>query len=1379
MQNQKNYYIGLDIGTNSVGYAVTNTDYSLCRRNSEPMWGVTLFDAAELRTERRGYRSARRRLKRRKQRIMLLKEIFSREIAKVDPQFYNKTEESALFPEDKQTCFNPEDDKFFGGKYHKDFPTMHHLIDELMNSTEKHDIRYIYFACAWLIAHRGHFLSDINADNIEQLTDMTPIYTEFMQWFTDNDYAVPWDCDINDFAEILSEKIGVTAKEKKIYNLVSNGKKPVDNPEEFPFSKVGIIKLLCGGKIKAEKLFIADESAKDIDISLCLDKPEELESVIPVLGDNGDLLINLSRIYDCAILSKTLAGFTTISQVKISEYETHEQDLKELKYLVKKYGTHKQISDMFRNAEIGGYSAYVANYKSDIHKKDRSKKKSITRDDFYDSVKKFFKSVAYDCESDKELIEKILMRIDNGEYMPKQVTSDNRVIPHQLYYAELKKILENAAVYYDFLNEKDESGFSAAEKIKSTFLFKIPYFVGPLNKNSKFSWVERLNEKIYPWNFENVVDFEKSEQAFIDRMTNQCTYLAGEYVVPKNSLLYQKFMILNEINNLKIDDKPISVELKQNIFNDLFMPNGSNRPKVTLKQLKNYLLSNGYIQNAEARISGTDIEIKSSYRSYFDFYRLISSGKLSLEDVENIIAHSTYTEDKLRFKRWLQANYTLNDEDLKYVASKKYSDFGTLSTKLLNGLDGIHNDTQEVGTVMHFMWITNDNLMQILADEKKYTFKSEIEKLNAEYFSDKKVSLSDRLDSMYISNAVKRPIIRTLDIISDIVKVKKSAPNKIFIEMARGATEEQRNKRTVSRKTNLINLYTKIKTDNDAQKMISEINALGESADNRLQSQSLFLYFQQMGKCMYCGKPLDISCLGTEEYNIDHIWPQAYIKDDSLHNNKVLVHSKENGEKGDTYPIRNDIRQNMHSTWKYLHDAGLINDEKYKRLIRNTPFTSEEKTGFINRQLVETRQSTKAVAELLKSAYPKTEIVYVKAGLASDFRHEYGEIKDRAFNLHLSNTVKNAMQLVKCRSINDIHHANDAYLNIVAGNVYHERFTKKWFNIETDTYSLNFPVLYGYPLKRNPEIWNPAVHLPIVDKTMANMHIHLTKYQTCKKGGFFDQQPVSAGSGNLVPRKQKLDPIKYGGYNKPAASFFVLVKYKKGKKYELSLLPVELLVADKFKADKAFAAEYAAKALGKGCSDITFPLGDRILKINTVFSLDGFEVCLAGKTSGGAQVLLRSLVSCFLPKEYTAYVKRLEILSEKLKQNKNYEISETHDGVSKETNLELLKVLFEKITGKTFSKMPGAKITAGEKEIELFKLADIKEQITCLENLVLYLKTNRAGSCNMLSIGGAKSAAVMVMSATLSNWKYSDVRIIDRSASGLYETRSQNLKELL
>ena len=68
MERKKCYYLGLDIGTDSVGYAVTDENYALKKFKGEPMWGATLFEAANAAAERRAYRTARRRLDRKRAR---------------------------------------------------------------------------------------------------------------------------------------------------------------------------------------------------------------------------------------------------------------------------------------------------------------------------------------------------------------------------------------------------------------------------------------------------------------------------------------------------------------------------------------------------------------------------------------------------------------------------------------------------------------------------------------------------------------------------------------------------------------------------------------------------------------------------------------------------------------------------------------------------------------------------------------------------------------------------------------------------------------------------------------------------------------------------------------------------------------------------------------------------------------------------------------------------------------------------------------------------------------------------------------------------------------------------------------------------------------
>ena len=98
----------------------------------------------------------------------------------------------------------------------------------------------------------------------------------------------------------------------------------------------------------------------------------------------------------------------------------------------------------------------------------------------------------------------------------------------------------------------------------------------------------------------------------------------------------------------------------------------------------------------------------------------------------------------------------------------------------------------------------------------------------------------------------------------------------------------------------------------------------------------------------------------------------------------------------------------MKNFWKELRRKGFISEEKYNRLMRKTPLTDEELASFINRQLVETRQSTKVVANLLKSLYKGSEIVYVKAKSVSDFRHKTLDVvKVRSLNVDPRDCGKN------------------------------------------------------------------------------------------------------------------------------------------------------------------------------------------------------------------------------------------------------------------------------------------------------------------------------------------------------------------------------------
>lgn len=95
------YYIGLDLGTSSVGWAVTDPDYHLLRIRGHDAAGVRLFEEGKTAADRRLSRGARRRTDRMQARIKYVRRSLSPLIDRVDPDFYLRREESMLWEEDK------------------------------------------------------------------------------------------------------------------------------------------------------------------------------------------------------------------------------------------------------------------------------------------------------------------------------------------------------------------------------------------------------------------------------------------------------------------------------------------------------------------------------------------------------------------------------------------------------------------------------------------------------------------------------------------------------------------------------------------------------------------------------------------------------------------------------------------------------------------------------------------------------------------------------------------------------------------------------------------------------------------------------------------------------------------------------------------------------------------------------------------------------------------------------------------------------------------------------------------------------------------------------------------------------------------------------
>lgn len=1169
MKKKKKYYIGLDIGTNSVGWAVTDELYSILRAKGKDLWGVRLFEKADTAANTRTFRSGRRRNDRKGMRLQILREIFEDEIKKVDKDFYDRLDESKFWAEDKKVSgkYSLFNDKNFSDKqYFEKFPTVFHLRKYLMEEHGKVDIRYYFLAINQMMKRRGHFLID---GQLSHVTDDKPLKEqlilsinellkiELKEEFMDSVFEIL--ADVNEKKTKKKDNIKELLKRQSFNTKVIS---ILYSIFESIVTGSAIIKNIISDEDILEK--IKEDNKKNF--VLTGDSYEEnLQYFEEVLQENITLFNTLKSAYDFVILQSILKGKSTLSDAQVERYDEHKKDLEILKKVIKKYDKDGELfNQVFKEDNGKGYVSYIGYY---LNKNKKITAKKISNSVFAEHIKGILEK---QCDSNDEDVKYLLGKIEQENFLLKQISSINSIIPYQIHLFELDKILENLAKNYPSFDNKDEE-FTKIEKIRKTFTFRIPYYVGPLNdyhkNNGGNAWIFRnKDEKIRPWNFEKIVDLHKSEEEFIKRMLNQCTYLPEETVLPKSSILYSEYMVLNELNNLRIKGNPLDTDVKLKLIEELF----KKKTKVTLKSIRDYMIRNNFADKEDFDNSEENLEIASNMKSYIDFKNILGD-KFDLKMVEDIIEKITiHTGNKKLLKKYIEETYPDLSNPLQKIINLKYRDWGRLSRKLLDGITGTNIETGEIDTVINFLRNSNDNLMQIIGSQN-YSFNDYIDKLRKKYIP-QEISY-DVVENLYVSPSVKKMIWQVIRVTEEITKVMGYDADKIFIEMAKS---EEEKKTTISRKNKLLALYKAIKKDERDSQYNELLKGLKELDDSDLRSKKLYLYYTQMGRDMYTGEKIDLDKLfDSTHYDKDHIIPQSMKKDDSIMNNLVLVNKKANQTtKGNIYPIPSSIRNNpdIYNYWKYLMEREFISKEKYNRLIRNTPLTNEELGGFISRQLVETRQSTKAIKELFEKFYQKSKIIPVKASLASDLRKD--------------------MNTLKSREVNDLHHAHDAFLNIVAGDVWNREFTSNPINYvkenrEGDKVKYSLRDYFTRPRKsKGKVIWTPEKGRKLIVDTLNKPSVLISNESHVKKGELF--KATIAGKKNYKKNSMYLslkkddrlqDISKYGGYSDIRGAFFFLVEHTKSKKRirNIEMFPLHLL--SKFNEDKNTVLDYAINVL--------------------------------------------------------------------------------------------------------------------------------------------------------------------------------------------------------
>ncbi|WP_270768420.1 type II CRISPR RNA-guided endonuclease Cas9 [Lacticaseibacillus rhamnosus] len=1175
------YGIGLDIGSNSIGFAVVDANSHLLRLKGETAIGARLFREGQSAAKRRGYRTTRRRLSRTRWRLQFLRDFFAPHITKIDPDFFLRQKYSEISPKDKERfkyekrLFNDRTD----AEFYEAYPSMYHLRLRLMTDTSQADPREIFLAIHHILKSRGHFLTSGDAKSFNtnevNLKHIFPALTEaYARVYPD--LGLTFDlAQVADFkAKLLDEQATPSDTQKELVNLLlsSDGEKEIVKKRKQVLTEFA--KAVTGLKTKfnlalGTEVDEVDASKWQFSMGQLDDNWSNIEA--SVTDQAADIFEQIQELYRARLLNGIVPAGMSLSQAKVADYEQHKEDLELFKTYLTKLNDHELAKKIRRL-----YDRYI----------DGDDAKPFLREAF---VKALTKEVM---AHPNEVSERLLNRMEQANFMPKQRTKANGAIPVQLQQRELDQIIATQSKYYDWLaapNPVEAHRGKMPYQLDELLNFRVPYYVGPLitpkeqakSGENVFAWMIRKDPSgnITPYNFEEKVDREASANMFIQRMKTTDTYLIGEDVLPKQSLLYQKYEVLNELNNVQIDSKPITTEQKKRLIREVFERHSS----VTIKQVAENLVAHGdFAKRPEIRGLADEKRFLSSLSTYHQLKGILHEAiddPTKLHDIENIIMWSTVFEDKEIFKNKLTEISWLDQGTInKLVDNKRYRGWGQFSRKLLDGLKLGNGHT-----VIQELMLHSNNLMQILTMDE--TLKEKIAELNQENL--KNDGVEDAINAAYTSPSNKKALRQVLRVVEDIKRAANGQdPSWLYIETADGAGTA--GKRTQSRQKQIQTVYANV-----AQELIDSA-VRGELEDKIADKASftdrLVLYFMQGGRDIYTGAPLNIDQLS--HYDIDHILPQSLIKDDSL-DNRVLVNATINREKNDVF-ASTLFASKMSSTWRKWHEAGLISGRKLRNLMLGPDEIDGFARGFVARQLVETRQIIKLTEQIAAARYPNTKIIAVKAGLSHQLREE--------------------LNFPKNRDVNHYHHAFDAFLAARIGTYLLKRYPKlapfftygEFSKVDVKKFrEFNFIGALTHAKKNivakdtGEIVWDKERDIQELDRIYNFKRMLMTHEVHFDTADLFDQTIYAAkdskergGRMNLIPKKLGYLTGIYGGYQTERGSYVSIIRtFKKGEPvYKVvNILTSDLsLLSEKEKVSKTLADTYLkeliAKKLSKGKS---------------------------------------------------------------------------------------------------------------------------------------------------------------------------------------------------
>lgn len=500
-----------------------------------------------------------------------------------------------------------------------------------------------------------------------------------------------------------------------------------------------------------------------------------------------------------------------------------------------------------------------------------------------------------------------------------------------------------------------------------------------------------------------------------DDLVGLCPFYPNEKRGHKNSLLYDMYVLINDLSQLKFRRDNNIITCPESLVRDIFCAMFDNKGTYSYKELKLLCKKN----NIEIEIPP---EMSKKQLTTAKYIKFLTNEMYFTEKYRSLFAQESFTEEDSISSRigYVLAKYATprrRKEQLERIIDcNDYAELNYFKEVKVYKSNGAAN--------VSFKYMLE--AIEAYFEGKNYgVFQAEFNKLHPQKSKYRFLNARGDLCPIRDQDIIRNPVVcRTLNEARKIVNATKKTYKGITtinIEVAKdvGQSFEQREETAKFQRDN------QKRNEDMLLKLANKLTSEGynsELAERYLTKYELWI--SQDMKCMYSGRDITFQqMMSSTLVQIDHIIPQSIVLDETL-NNKVLVFTEENQGKGNSIPYQYISEANLSD---YIgRVSNLYRNKKISRIKRDylllEELTDEIVSGFVDRNINDTRTISKYIATYLSSAYGnEIKVNVIKGAVTSRFRKKWF---DRRGNLYRTKSVYGLDE--KARDLHYYHHAIDA-----------------------------------------------------------------------------------------------------------------------------------------------------------------------------------------------------------------------------------------------------------------------------------------------------------------------------------------------------------------